>query len=208
MNKLFVVLLIVISFSSHASSVFTSDQCFQSSFKVDISNDLLFGLTKRSLIIDKKKCQINVSYKNFIEKTWLVDICREPIHIKFNILQIVDDIYKRISTCEKSNQSDYCQSYFELMSYIQGFALIYAQGAKEDIKSAHGKVYCSNLLLKKYLEQGFLFSSFEKAPFLFDSTKRSEKKREKEDESRSEIELEDKKAQPSTIAEPKKERIF
>jgi hypothetical protein len=64
----------------------------------------------------------------------------------------------------------------QLLKY--SFRLIFAEGERENIQSAHGKTYCAYLLLRKYLEEGILFSKY-KAPI--DIFSKAEKKVVKEE---------------------------
>jgi len=47
------------------------------------------------------------------------------------------------------------------MDNIQDHGLIFAAGERELLKDSHGQTYCTSLLLKKYLDDGYVFSSHE-----------------------------------------------
>jgi hypothetical protein len=132
-----------------------------SKFKTSIKNDgKFFGLVKNDLSIDKTQCIINVTYKNILETNWLIDICREPIHIKVTS-KGNQSVYKRVEDCDKNKNQDYCTYQRELNETLQDYGLIFAKGERENLQTPHGQTHCTYLLIKKYLEDGYLFSKYD-----------------------------------------------
>ena len=125
--------------------------CLDQDFGFNISHKVFpFGLFSRKLIITKKKCEIIVRYESYrwIKRAWVIDVCREPLHIKEGVYSI--DVIKKEVPCP-NEESDYCESFEQIRSIIQNDGLIFAQGEKEDITSDHGKLYCIYALINKYL---------------------------------------------------------
>ena len=86
-----------------------------------------------------------------MKKKWKIDVCRGPVHIKSGATSV--EVQKRPENgcLDKNSKNDFCQSYTELMDRIQDDGLIFAEGEKEVLETARGKVFCSYLLLKSYL---------------------------------------------------------
>jgi hypothetical protein len=130
----------------------------------------LFGLLKQEFVIDKKNCLIHVTHQKYLPKEWFVDVCREPVHIKVTSATGVD-VAKKEAECmnvdKTKNTSDYCSQYHDLMEVIQDDGLIFAEGDRDNLSSHHGKVYCSYLLLKKYLNESVVFSRYTDVPDIF-----------------------------------------
>jgi hypothetical protein len=161
-SKFSLLLVLLLSFSVFAEERFTSVQCLNSDFETSVKNEgKFFGLIKNDLLIKKNKCLIEVTFKGILETVWTVDICREPIHMKVKS-KGSQSVYKRIEKCDKEDKSDYCYFRDELVLNLQDQGLIFAKGIKEKLSDAHGQVYCSYLLLKNYLDDGKLFSQFDK----------------------------------------------
>ena len=130
--------------------------CFNKNFKASISRKVLpFGLINRSIIISKKDCVAFVEYSayEFKKISWEVDVCREPIHIKKESSSV--EVLKYSENCEKNK--DFCDERESLLSIIQDEGLIFADGARENLDAAHGKVYCTYLLLSHYLNKRRIF---------------------------------------------------
>jgi hypothetical protein len=156
---------------SVAANKFTSQQCLDSKFNTEIKHEgSLFGLIKKKLTINKDKCLLEITYKNILPSVWKVDLCREPIHMKVT-MRGTQDVYKRGEGCSQSAKSEYCGIWKELKEKMQDYGLIYAGGEREFLNQPHGQTYCSYLLLQKYLEDGILFSSYEKSPNIYDQDK-------------------------------------
>lgn len=161
------LIFITLSFNTFALEKFSSRQCLDANFETDVKQGKkFFGLLKSNLEIKKDKCIIKIKYKNITEKEWLVDICRQPIHMKITS-SVSQDVYKRDKGCEVNSKSEFCENWNELSDVIQDYGLIYAKGLREELSSSHGMTFCTFLLLKKHLEQGVLFSAFEETPDIF-----------------------------------------
>ena len=64
---------------------------------------------------------------------------------------------KNDSNCA-SAKSEYCEVLNDLKVALEDNGLIYGKGIREDLKSQHGKVYCTYLLLTQYLRNSIVFS--------------------------------------------------
>ncbi len=155
-------LLLFSFFLLHSLFIFaaTPYECVMGEFKSEVyDGGLLFGKFKTRLTIDKNKCLLLITKKRFITEKWIIDVCREPIHIKFEKWGRLN-VLKRINMCsEQKKSTDYCDSYSDLISFIEDQGLIFAPGDRHDIKSAHGQIYCAYSLIKSYLNNGELFST-------------------------------------------------
>lgn len=164
----FSIIIILVISQAMADDRFSSKQCLDSEFKVEIIHPgKFFGLLKNELNIKKKECEIEISHKKIIEKSWKIDICREPVHIKIKDKGSIS-VVKRHKGCENGNyQEDFCNELESVLSILQDDGLIFAKGKREKLAEQHGQVYCSFLLIKKYLVEGKVFSSFKDAVDLF-----------------------------------------
>lgn len=164
------ILFVLFSFQLNAKEKFTSQECLQASFETDIKQGKkYFGLVDSKLTVKKDKCSIKIFYKNILEKEWLIDICREPVHMKITTAAS-QSVFKRETNCELDSKNEFCQNWKELSELILDYGLIYAEGERELLSTSHGKTYCSYLLLKKHLGDGVLFSTFEIAPDLYSNS--------------------------------------
>lgn len=163
--------LVLISGSAFSQSRFSSKSCLDSSYKMKmVQKGPLFGLLKQEFIIDKKNCIIHISHKKYLPKEWIIDVCREPVHIKVTSATGVDVAKKEAGCMKKDNSrdtSDFCSQYFSMMDVIQDDGLIFAEGDRDNLNSAHGRTYCSYLLLKKYLNDSVVFSRYTEVPDIF-----------------------------------------
>ncbi len=147
----------IILISTQVFAKFTFNECINSSFNEEIKHKgQFFGLIKHELKVKKDNCIIDINFEKITNKNWVVDICREPIHIKKKGSGI--DIFKRQSACELDPKQSYCYEEKELFSVIQDDGLIFAEGERDSIQTQHGKIYCSFLLLKHYLKRGLVLS--------------------------------------------------
>lgn len=155
-----IFLLFIISPSSFAEK-FSSSECLQAKYSTQILHrGRFFGLVENKLSIKKDVCNIEVVFKGILETKWMLDVCREPIHIKVTS-KGSQDVYKRNEKCAEKIKTDFCYYRNELLNSLQDHGLIYAEGQREDIKQSHGQIYCSYLLVKRYLDDGIVFSTFE-----------------------------------------------
>lgn len=176
---------LVLAFTSLNSMAnrFSSVECLNSSYKTEIKNEgKFFGLLKNQLNINKDKCQIEIKFKGILETIWNIDICREPIHMKVTS-KGSQNVYKREKECTENDKSDYCYFRNELMENIQDQGLIFAQGQKEVLNDSHGQTYCSYLLIQRYVDDGYVFSSFDNPKNIYEKQEACElpKKEEKKE---------------------------
>lgn len=167
----FSFLFLLLVSGAHAQTRFSPKSCLDASYKMKMTQKgPLFGLLKQEFIIDKKDCIIHISHKKYLPKEWIVDVCREPVHIKVTSATGVD-VAKKEAECIKKDQSrdtsDFCSQYFTMMDVVQDDGLIFAEGDRDNLSSAHGKTYCSYLLLKKYLNDSMVFSRYTDVPDIF-----------------------------------------
>lgn len=150
---------------------FSSKQCLESSFKTKLAQrGPLFGLIPHELTIEKKNCIVKIKYQRYLPKEWSIDVCREPVHIKVSSLTGVD-VAKKTEDCLKAdntrNTSNFCGQYFSLLDVIQDDGLIFAEGDRDSLNTPHGRIYCSYLLLDRYLGDGIVFSRYTEVPDVF-----------------------------------------
>jgi len=153
----FLVITFVFSFTSNAT--FTDAECLNSSFSTEVKHKgQPFGLTENKLFVDKQLCVLTISHEKmkYMKKKWVIDVCRGPVHIKEDAGNI--DVYKREKGCATKSSGEYCKTFTNIKNIIQDDGLIFADGEKEDLATDHGRVYCSFLLVKKYLGEGIVFS--------------------------------------------------
>lgn len=167
----FSFILILTMSSLFAQTRFSSKSCLDSNYNMKmIQKGPLFGLLKQEFVIIKKNCIIHITHKKYLPKEWIIDVCREPIHIKVTSATGVD-VAKKEAECinkDKSRDtSDFCSQYFTMMDVIQDDGLIFAEGDRDNLNSNHGKTYCSYLLLKKYLNDSVVFSRYTEVPDIF-----------------------------------------
>ena len=152
----------------NAYGMFDDDQCFRSHHNVKVTHSTFpFNLAPTELEIDKKDCLIKFTQTNYyiIKKVWAIDICREPVHIKYG--RSGQEVIRKNEICSKTsfdpnNKDKFCHYYTDLEKVIQDDGLIFAEGEKESLTSEHGKVYCSYSLIKKYLKDDFIFNRSER----------------------------------------------
>lgn len=155
--SLFSILFLVIIFSNKSIS-FDEDICFKKSFNVILKRSVgPLGAGKRITSVKKTDCEIVLNYQEYqYRKTnWLIDTCREPIHIKKGIDSI--DVLKKNGEC-KVSKNNFCEESLKVLSVLQDEGLIFAKGSRENLETDHGKVYCAFLLVKKYLNSNEAFS--------------------------------------------------
>lgn len=157
--------------SAFAQTRFSPKSCLDATYKMKMTQKgPLFGLIKQEFVIDKKNCIVHITHKKYLPKEWFVDVCREPVHIKVTSATGVD-VAKKETECinvDKSRDtSNFCSQFFDMMDVIQDDGLIFAEGDRDNLSSDHGKVYCSYLLLKKYLNESVIFSRYTDVPDIF-----------------------------------------
>lgn len=147
-------------FNSFVSSAFDDMFCLDASFDINVSHKSApFGLLEKKIQIKKEACEIEVHLNSymFVKDSWLVDVCREPVHVKYNNQLSSYKVLRKNGVCPRKNDP-YCESILELQKEIQDNGLVYAKGEKEQLTTDHGKTYCAYLLIKKYTNEGFVFS--------------------------------------------------
>lgn len=155
-------LLFLFSINFAMAQKFSSQECLSSNFKTEINHEgKFFGLIKNKLEIKKNHCLINIKFKNILETQWDIDICREPIHMKLTS-RGSQNVYKRKGACQ-GESTDYCTYWRELENTIQDYGLIFAKGERENLGEDHGRTYCTFLLVRKYLKEGYLFSKYDES---------------------------------------------
>ena len=165
------LLISLFSLSAFSQTRFLPKSCLDATYKMKLSQKgPLFGLLKQELIIDKKGCLIHISHKKYFPHEWMLDVCREPVHIKVTSATGVD-VAKKESDCLKNSDSkstsDFCSQYFDLLDIIQDDGLIFAEGDRDNLSSDHGKTFCSYLLIKKYLNESVVFSRYTEVEDIF-----------------------------------------
>lgn len=154
----FSLLILLIPFASQANT-YTELECLDASYETTISHKgFPFGLTKNILTTSKDKCVITIHHEKlkFIKDQWVIDVCREPVHMKKGAGAV--EVIKRDGVCVEGSKSSYCGEISRLKSLIQDDGLIFAEGEKEDLSSDHGKIYCAFSVIQRYLEQGIVLS--------------------------------------------------
>jgi hypothetical protein len=154
-----------------AQTRFSPKSCLDASYTMKMNQKgLLFGLLTRTFIIEKKNCIVHITHKKYLPKEWIIDVCREPVHIKVTSATGVD-VAKKEGDCVHKDKSrdtgDFCSQYFDLSNLIQDEGLIFAQGDRDNLSSDHGKTYCSYLLIRKYLNDSVIFSRYTDVPEIF-----------------------------------------
>ena len=165
-------LIFVLTLSSAiAQTRFSPKSCLDAQYKMKMTQKgPLFGLLKQEFVIDKKDCIVHVIHRKYLPKEWIIDVCREPVHIKVTSATGVDVAKKEAECMKKDNSkdtSDFCSQYFHVMDVIQDDGLIFAEGDRDNLSSDHGKTYCSYLLLKKYMNESIIFSRYTEVPDIF-----------------------------------------
>jgi hypothetical protein len=141
----------------------------------------LFGLLKHEFVINKKQCNLTITYRKYFPREWKIDVCREPVHIKVTSATGVD-VAKKTNECINNDKSrdtsDFCSQYFDLIDVIQDEGLIFAEGDRDDLNSDHGKTFCTYLLLRRYLLDSVVFSRYTDVPEIFEGKSMSPLKTE------------------------------
>lgn len=154
----FSLLALLFPILAHANS-YTELECLDASYESTISHKgFPFGLTKNILTIVKDRCVITIHHEKlkFIKDQWVIDVCREPVHMKKGVGAV--EVIKRDGLCVEGSKSSYCGELARLKTLIQDDGLIFADGEKEDLSSDHGKVYCAFSVIGRYLQQGIVLS--------------------------------------------------
>lgn len=152
----FSILALLLSISSFA---FDDNNCFRDGFEVEvIHKGQPFGLLPVVLKIQKSDCDIKVTHEKmkYQKSHWKVDVCRAPVHIKKGDGAV--EVIKKTQACSEKSADPFCMEFAQIKKIIQDDGLIFAEGQKENLKTDHGKTYCSYLLLEKYLRDSLVFT--------------------------------------------------
>lgn len=155
----FISIIFMVLFSSLAQANFNDAECLNSDFSTNVTHKgKPFGMTKNILDIQKENCVITIKHEKikFIKNKYVIDVCRAPVHIKSGTGAV--EVLKRSGDCLDRASGDFCKMVKSIEEILQDDGLIFAQGEKEDIKSDHGRVYCSFILLQSYLRNGQVLS--------------------------------------------------
>jgi len=168
----FSILFLLLISGAQAQSRFSSKSCLDSYYKMRmIQKGPLFGLMKHEFVINKKQCNLTVTYRKYFPREWKIDVCREPVHIKVTSATGVD-VAKKTNECINNDKSrdtgDFCSQYFDLIDVIQDEGLIFAEGDRDNLSSDHGKTFCTYLLLRRYLLDSVVFSRYTDVPEIFE----------------------------------------
>lgn len=163
--------VLLASASVLAQTRFSPRSCLDSVYNMRmIQKGPLFGLLKQEFVIIKDNCVVHITHKKYLPKEWIIDVCREPVHIKVTSATGVDVAKKEAECLNKDktkDTSDFCSQYFDLMDVIQDDGLIFADGDRDNLSSDHGKTFCAYLLMKKYLNEAVVFSRYTDVPDIF-----------------------------------------
>lgn len=148
--------LVMISLSV---SALEDNKCLKAQYDVEVMHKgQPFGLLPVILKIKKNGCIVNIYHEHlkFFKNNWTIDVCREPVHIKKGVGAV--SVLKKVSTCKGKAQDAFCADMETIFQKIQDDGLIFAEGQKESLDSAHGKTYCAYLLAKRYLKDSLVFN--------------------------------------------------
>ena len=160
-NNFVLIFMLVLGSSGilQQSWAFSDQACLMQDFEVSITQPSKFlQFLMPTISLKKAACELTIEKKRWKwAKTWIVDVCRGPVHIKFQNFRSA--AWMKKASCYGQEKSDqFCRGYQQIMQLIQEDGLIYAPGERDDLSSDHGKTYCLYLLAKSYLDEGKLFS--------------------------------------------------
>ena len=154
----FSFLYLLLTTNLMAVEMFSDMDCLNGNFSSVVEHSgMPFGLSKNILSIDKNECILTISHEKLkvLKSQWTIDVCRAPVHIKKTDGAV--EVLKRDSNCTEGS-SPYCKELKKIQKILQDDGLIFASGQKEDISNEHGKIFCSFLLVNKYLGDGLVFN--------------------------------------------------
>lgn len=159
--------LILISLNSFA---FLGTDCFESNYDVSVTHKSFpFGLLQKTIDVTKKGCELSITHNQwkYHNRKWIVDICRDPIHIKSEVGSV--DVMRKVGQCTTSKNS-FCKEYLKLKRIVEDDGLIFAAGLKSELDTDHGKMYCSYLLINEYLNKSVVFNKGQNYDYLVKTT--------------------------------------
>ncbi|POB12848.1 hypothetical protein [Halobacteriovorax sp. DA5] len=148
----------IVFFITAQAIAFTGTECFQSSFDVSVKHKSApFGLLNKTITISKKECEIEIAHNQYkyMNRNWLIDICRDPIHVKSTSNSV--DVFRKEGECHATS-NEFCDEYKTIKKIIEDDGLIFASGAKNSLNDDHGRVFCAKLLVEEYLNANTVFS--------------------------------------------------
>lgn len=155
--------------SSHGMERFSPQACLEARYRSVLTHaGPLFGLFTRELVVDKHDCVLKVSHRRWTTHAWVVDVCREPVHIKTTSMTGVT-VAKKTVACgtPEAEETEFCKQYAAMMSAIQDDGLIFAEGDRDSLASPHGKTYCAYVLMERYLKDSLMLSLYTPVPDIF-----------------------------------------
>ncbi|WP_127716523.1 hypothetical protein [Halobacteriovorax sp. HLS] len=154
----FSIIFLLLQTNGFSAEMFSDMECLNSNFDSTVEHKAMpFGLSKNIVTVSKSECLLTIAHSKlkFIKSHWTIDVCRGPVHIKKTSGAV--EVLKREKGCLEGS-SEYCKEVKKIETILQDDGLIFATGQKEDISNEHGKIYCSVLLLKRYLGDGIIFN--------------------------------------------------
>jgi hypothetical protein len=160
-SKIIVVLTSLLTILSLEASElrFSQKTCLDLNFQTDVTHKgHPFGLTETKLVIEKQGCVLKIQHESlkFVKKSWEIDVCRAPVHIKAGTGAVT--VLRREGPCTNEAQSRFCTEAKSIQGVLQNDGLIFAQGEREDMSTPHGQIHCSYTLLQSYLYDGRVLS--------------------------------------------------
>ena len=148
---------LLVLFSSYVYS-FSGTDCFNESYDVNVVHKSFpFGLLTKSLGIKKKGCELIITHNQYkyMNSKWLIDVCRNPVHIKTESGSV--EVLRKVEKCT-TVKSDFCNQYNKVVRLLEDDGLIFAKGLKSDLNADHGRVYCAYTLVNEYLKKDRIFN--------------------------------------------------
>ncbi len=139
--------------------MFTSSECTSANFSKQILLPAKYlGIFKREISLSKERCLLSLKFKSsFWFSKWEVDLCRDPIHLRYENF-LGPELFRKNVSCIKGYSDQFCDSAAKLKEVIQNELLLFAEGERDQLSTSHGTSYCLNLLFASYLEKDFSFS--------------------------------------------------
>ena len=159
----FLIVLVFFSFIefniNQAFAMFSSSDCIVANFSKQIFLPAKYlGIFKREISLAKDRCLLSLKFKSsFWFSKWEVDLCRDPIHLRYENF-LGPELFRKNTSCLKGQSDQFCDSAAKLKEVIQNELLLFAEGERDQLSTSHGTSYCLNLLFASYLEKDFSFS--------------------------------------------------
>lgn len=156
----------LMALSSQSSLKFSLNECLDKTYTSEVTHKgQPFGLTDTTLRLEKEGCVLKIHHQSlkYLKKSWVVDVCRAPVHIKSGAGAVT--VLRREGACTENLPSEFCLEAQEIKSIFQDDGLIFAEGEREDLNSAHGQIHCGYTLLQHYLDEGKVLSRHDNLEF-------------------------------------------